>query len=139
MRWFILGFFDRFRKRIKKVADDTDIESLTAEEDSEEALAALAKREESELQRNKEIETPVELISSEEDWDDISDIKAESMVAHKEAEIKAGHKTKGYKYAFSLTGIPLVINVVKNLRRGDRWSALWGGSDRGDDDDDLDA
>ena len=70
---------------------------------------------------------------------DISDIKLESMVAHKIAEIKARHKTKGYKAALSLTGIPLVINVVKNLRRGDRWSALWGGSDRGDDDDDSDA
>ena len=52
-----MGFFDRFRKRIKEVADDADIESLTAEEDSEEAQAAIAKREESELQRNKEIET----------------------------------------------------------------------------------
>ncbi|MDP6379219.1 MAG: zeta toxin family protein, partial [Candidatus Thalassarchaeaceae archaeon] len=78
-----MGFFDRFRKRIKKVADDTDIESLTAEEDSEEALAALAKREESELQRNKEIETPVEPISSEEDWDDISDM---DLVAYDEDE-----------------------------------------------------
>jgi len=68
--------------------------------------------------------------------DDISDTKLESMVAHKEVEIKAGHKTKGYKYALSLTSIPLVINVVKNLRRGDRWSALWGGS--GGDDDDID-
>jgi fused signal recognition particle receptor len=78
-----LGFFDRFRKRIKKVADDTDIESLTAEEDSEEALAALAKREESELQRNKEIETPVEPIFSEEGWDDISDM---DLVAYDEDE-----------------------------------------------------
>ena len=66
--------------------------------------------------------------------DDISDTKLESMVAHKEVEIKAGHKTKGYKYAFSLTGIPLVINVVKNWKR-DGLSTLWGG---GDDDEDLD-
>ena len=33
-----MGFFDRFRKRVQEVADDTDMEELTAEEDSEEAL-----------------------------------------------------------------------------------------------------
>ena len=37
-----MGFFDRFRKRVKEVADETDIETLTAEEDSEEAVEALA-------------------------------------------------------------------------------------------------
>ena len=32
-----MGFFDRFRKRIKEVADDIDVDSLTADEESEEA------------------------------------------------------------------------------------------------------
>ena len=81
----------------------------------------------------KEVE--YDLNKANKSLDDISDTKLESMVAHKEAEIKAGHKTKGYKYAFSLTGIPLVINVVKNWKR-DGLSTLWGGG--GDDDEDLD-
>ena len=37
-----MGFFDRFRKRVKEVADDTDLDELTAEEDSEEAAEAIA-------------------------------------------------------------------------------------------------
>ena len=31
-----MGFFDRFRKRVKEVADDTDLAALTTEEDTEE-------------------------------------------------------------------------------------------------------
>ena len=30
-----MGFFDRFRKRVKEVAEETDLDSLTADEDSE--------------------------------------------------------------------------------------------------------
>ena len=69
-----MGFFDRFKKRIKEVADDTDIESITAEEDSEEALAALAKKEAAESQRDKEIELQIENTPDEDDWEDIEDI-----------------------------------------------------------------
>ncbi len=32
-----MGFFDRFRKRVKEVVDETDLDALTAEEGSEEA------------------------------------------------------------------------------------------------------
>ncbi len=69
-----MGFFDRFKKRIKEVADDTDIESITAEEDSEEAQAALAKKEAAESQRDKEIELQIENTPDEGDWEDIEDI-----------------------------------------------------------------
>ena len=36
-----MGFFDRFRKRVQEVADDTDLEELTAEEGTEEAEEVL--------------------------------------------------------------------------------------------------
>ena len=55
-----MGFFDRFRKRVKEVADDTDLDALTAEEGSEDAE-----------QITPETSTPVE-----EEWDDISEIEA---------------------------------------------------------------
>ena len=81
-----MGFFDRFRKRIKEVADDADIESLTADEDSEEAKVAIAKREESELQRNKEIETSEESIPPGEDWENLEDIDDIDTVVFSEDE-----------------------------------------------------
>ena len=36
-----MGFFDRFRKRVQEVADETDLEELTAEADSDEVQEAL--------------------------------------------------------------------------------------------------
>ena len=59
-----MGFFDRFRKRVKEVADDTDLDALTAEEGSEEAE-----------QTTPEISPPIE----DEEWDDISEIGAPAV------------------------------------------------------------
>jgi fused signal recognition particle receptor len=58
-----MGFFDRFRKRVKEVADDTDLDELTADEDSEEAAEAIAAAEK--IQE-----------SDENQWDDIEEIVA---------------------------------------------------------------
>ena len=56
-----MGFFDRFRKRVQEVADDTDLDALTTEEESEEV----------------EPDPPVEpLIESDEEWDVIEEIEA---------------------------------------------------------------
>lgn len=57
-----MGFFDRFRKRVKEVVEETDIETLTAEEDSEEGAEALATAETQEV--------------AESEWDDVEEIKA---------------------------------------------------------------
>ena len=35
-----MGFFDRFRKRVQEVADETDFDELTAEEGTEEEGSA---------------------------------------------------------------------------------------------------
>ena len=56
-----MGFFDRFKKRVKEVADETDMDALTAEEGTQEAEEAIAT-------------TPPGPI--EEDWDDITEIEA---------------------------------------------------------------
>ena len=58
-----MGFFDRFKKRVKEVADETDMDALTAEEGTQEAEEAIASM-------------PPEPIEEEEDWDDISEIEA---------------------------------------------------------------
>ena len=41
-----MGLFDKFRKKVKEAVSEADIESLSAEEGSEEATKALAQREE---------------------------------------------------------------------------------------------
>ena len=69
-----MGFFDRFRKRVKEVADDTDLDELTADEDSEEAAEAIAAAEK--IQE-----------SDENQWDDIEEIVAAPIeVPHEELE-----------------------------------------------------
>ena len=50
-----MGFFDRFKKRVKEVADETDMDALTAEEGTQEAEEAIAS-------------IPME--PDEEEWDD---------------------------------------------------------------------
>jgi hypothetical protein len=58
-----MGLFDRFKKRVKEVAEEVDSDALTAVEDSEEAVAAL------------ESHTPIE-----EDWEeDVPDAKEEPI------------------------------------------------------------
>ena len=69
-----MGFFDRFKKRVKEVVDDTDLDALTAEEGSEEAEEAMASTTppttEEEWDDITEIETPIEEVPPEEDeWD----------------------------------------------------------------------
>tara|TARA_A100001037_G_scaffold117116_1_gene106566 strand:+ start:5789 stop:7186 length:1398 start_codon:yes stop_codon:yes gene_type:complete len=64
-----MGFFDRFRKRVKEVAEETDLDSLTADEDSEEAKAALLQREEVIAAQIQSDEKP-----NDDDWDDIEEI-----------------------------------------------------------------
>lgn len=66
-----MGLFDRFRKRVHEVAEQTDADALSADEGSEEALAALASAE----QPSTEPTTPIqpqptpEMAPSEEEWD----------------------------------------------------------------------
>ena len=62
--------------------------------------------------------------------EDISDIKLEAMVAHKEKEIRASHKEKTWKYIAAFTGITFVSNILKGN--------IAGAFGFGDDDDDLD-
>jgi len=72
-----MGFFDRFKKRVKEVADETDMDALTAEEgtqEAEEAIAtALPEPTEEEWDDITEIEAPVEEQADDDDWDDWDD------------------------------------------------------------------
>jgi|TARA_B110000881_G_C18603105_1_gene537075 fused signal recognition particle receptor len=83
-----MGFFDRFRKRVKEVADDTDLDSLTADEDSEEAQEAIATRQQiKEEQEAQPISPQVEaVISADDDWEDVEEIEAISPVQEEEEE-----------------------------------------------------
>ena len=60
-----MGFFDRFRNRVQEVADETDLDELTAEADSEEGAEALAAA-----------AAAAEPDPVEEEWDDIDEIEA---------------------------------------------------------------
>ena len=62
-----MGLFDRFRKRIHEVADETDSEALSVNADSEEGKAYLS---------STHVEPPLE----EDDWDDVDDVEADHGV-----------------------------------------------------------
>ena len=73
-----MGLFDRFKKRVKEVAEEIDSEALTAVEDSEEGIAAIETSriieedwEEETLEEEVEEPTPIE--SQDDDWDDWDD------------------------------------------------------------------
>ena len=82
-----MGLFDKFRKKVQEAAEEANLNELSAEENSEEAEAALAMRESSEqppLQQEGQIaedddweefdeNEELELPSEEDDWDDWDD------------------------------------------------------------------
>ena len=79
-----MGFFDRFKKRVKEVVDDTDLDALTAEEDSEEAEQIIAETTppvEEEWDEISEIEVPSDEpeLTQDEDWDDWDDDEPEPI------------------------------------------------------------
>ena len=75
-----MGLFDRFKKRVKEVAEEVDSDALTAMEDSEEGVAALesSKHVEEDWEddvpeiEEERFEEPV-VESSDDDWDDWDD------------------------------------------------------------------
>jgi len=75
-----MGLFDRFKKRVKEVAEEVDSEALTAVEDSAEGLAVIESTvpveedwdEEAPVPEPVAIEEPV-TESSDDDWDDWDD------------------------------------------------------------------
>ena len=58
-----MGLFDRFRKRVNEVVEETDTEAISAEENTSEAIEALGNQQ------------SVDAIENEEDWDDIEEIE----------------------------------------------------------------
>ncbi len=69
-----MGFFDRFKKRVKEVAESTDLDSLTAEEGSEEAEAAKQSGEQLRSDREAIQSTPPVVGEDEDGWEDIAQI-----------------------------------------------------------------
>lgn len=72
-----MGLFDRFRKKIKKAVDDIDEGEFAAPEDSQEAIDALAIKQDT-IDQNHELQSTNEPPSStdyeEDEWDDIEDV-----------------------------------------------------------------
>ena len=75
-----MGLFDRFKKRVKEVAEEVDSDALTAMEDSEEGVAALESSKHieedwednaSEIEEERFEEPTAE--SLDDDWDDWDD------------------------------------------------------------------
>ena len=72
-----MGLFDRFKKRVKEVANEVDSEALTANEDSAEGRAALASSQVVDEDWDEVLDDdknalilPDETSSADEDWDD---------------------------------------------------------------------
>ena len=73
-----MGLFDRFKKRVKEVAEEIDSEALTAVEDSEEGIAAIEtsriiEEDWEEETLEEEVEHPTSGESQDDDWDDWDD------------------------------------------------------------------
>ena len=100
-----MGFFDRFKKRVKEVVDDTDLDALTAEEGSEEAEEAMASTTppttEEEWDDITEIETPIEEVPPEEDewdeWDDEPEPLPSTTLSKKERKLLEREKKRKQK------------------------------------------
>ena len=122
-----MGFFDRFRKRVTKVAEDTDIDELTAEEDSVEGEEALAEKEriEAEALTTKETEDWEELeeldaieLSTEEDdeWEDWDEELPRTLAAWPEARkvcyLREEHRA-------------LVTSLSAQVRLLGNWCSAW--------------
>ncbi|MDA7740203.1 signal recognition particle-docking protein FtsY [Candidatus Poseidoniaceae archaeon] len=72
-----MGLFDRFRKRVHEVAEQTDADALSADAGSDEALAALASAEQASIEPTTIIQTQSvpEMAPQEEEWEDLDTIE----------------------------------------------------------------
>ena len=68
-----MGLFDRFRKRVHEVAEQTDADALSADEGSDEAFAALASAKQASSEPTTPIQTRIEpeMTAPEEEWEDL--------------------------------------------------------------------
>ncbi|HIF05221.1 MAG TPA: signal recognition particle-docking protein FtsY [Candidatus Poseidoniales archaeon] len=111
-----MGLFDRFRSRVKEVAEETDLDGLTAKAGSEEAVEAIAVAEalqEEEWDEVEQIQTPVESTEpAEEEWDEWDDepeappaptlTKKERKIAEREARRKEKERKALAKKGFDI-------------------------------------
>ena len=114
-----MGFFDRFKKRVKEVVDETDLDELTAEEGTQEAEEAVSVTTEPTSQAEEEwddiveIEAPVEAQpSTDDDWDEWDDepeplpaatiSKKERKLLEREKKRKAKEKQKLAKKGYDV-------------------------------------
>ena len=112
-----MGFFDRFKKRVKELADETDLDALTAEEGSEEAEEAIATTVplEEEWDDITQIEEPVEVPTTDDDWDEWDDepelqptatlSKKERKLLERERKRKEKEKKKLAKKGFDINQV----------------------------------
>ena len=98
-----MGLFDRFKKKVKSVIDETDIDALSAPDDSEEARQALASKETvDEIVPEPESEPHVE-----EEWDDIDEISESESEVDDEWD----------EWDEEIDTAPLPVNISKKERK----------------------
>ena len=72
-----MGLFDRFKRRVKEVADEVDTESLTVNEDSNEAKELIAAQKETLqteiVQPEVSISTNESIVTDDDDWEVFDD------------------------------------------------------------------
>lgn len=70
-----MGLFDRFKKRVTEVAEQTDADALSAEPDSPEAKAALASVRNQSQEPPHQSKAPVseDVVEAEDEWDDLTE------------------------------------------------------------------
>lgn len=73
-----MGLFDRFKRRVKEVAEEVDTDSLTVTEDSIEAQEIISSQQEINTQESSvsDVETPIDtsaIMTDEDDWEVLDD------------------------------------------------------------------
>ena len=89
-----MGFLDRFRKRVKEVTEDTDVEALTSDEIIEDKSNQSTAVEWEELSQIEEPPNEATLTESEDEWDDIVEITPPQLKLTKaeRKKLKKGEK-----------------------------------------------
>ena len=80
-----MGLFDRFKRRVKEVADEVDTESLTVTEDSNEAKELIAAQQETLqteiVQPEVSISTNESIVTDDDDWEVFDDDPVSDMTS----------------------------------------------------------
>ena len=98
-----MGLFDKFRKKVRDAASEVDTDSLSAEEGSDEAIAALSQKESVIEQEIQTPRTEPVALDDEEEWEDFDDEEDLSLPSNNDDEWDEWEEEEEYTLPTKLT------------------------------------